>query len=240
MLWITFIRTNVFRKLPRKNIFRKAEELRKLNNFMATVARIRRLHKEVYWNYWSYHITVFSVIPYMLNVFNISLKKRNVRYNLRFEIFNRNWALPGSKKWPNLRLPLLGKIQVQIAIRRQSSEEEALKSLRSWDNEACTSKWSSSDCCNVGWINYHYHLHWWGLILQKILYSYLPGFLSFWIWGSWSVILSHLYLQFMLIFDDISYSFRFESRLRSATRAGFVNLSVQLSKVMNFNHFPSW
>merc|ERR1719470_197987 len=26
---------------------RKAEELRKLNNFMATVARIRRLHKEV-------------------------------------------------------------------------------------------------------------------------------------------------------------------------------------------------
>ena len=37
----------------------------------------------------------------------------------RFDIFSRNWALLGTKKWRNQRLPFLGKDQVQIAFRRQ-------------------------------------------------------------------------------------------------------------------------
>ena len=70
LCWITLI-TNKCIGSSRKNIFRKAEETRKLNNFMATVARIRRLHKEVGRNYSIYHIVMFSVIPYMLIVLNI-------------------------------------------------------------------------------------------------------------------------------------------------------------------------
>ena len=52
-----------------------------MKNFMATVARIRRLHKEVYRNYSIYHIIMLSYIPYKLNVLNISLKRRNGDYN---------------------------------------------------------------------------------------------------------------------------------------------------------------
>ena len=48
---------------------------------MATVARIRRLHKEVDRNYSIYHIIMLSYIPYKLNVLNISLKRRNGGYN---------------------------------------------------------------------------------------------------------------------------------------------------------------
>ena len=48
---------------------------------MATVARIRRLHKEVDRNYSIYHIIMLSYIPYKLNVLNISLKRRNGSYN---------------------------------------------------------------------------------------------------------------------------------------------------------------
>ena len=52
-----------------------------MKNFMATVARIRRLHKEVDRNYSIYHIIMLSYIPYKLNVLNISLKRRNGSYN---------------------------------------------------------------------------------------------------------------------------------------------------------------
>ena len=52
-----------------------------MKNFMATVARIRRLHKEVDRNYSTNYIIMFSIIPTMLFVLNISLKRINTSYN---------------------------------------------------------------------------------------------------------------------------------------------------------------
>ena len=52
-----------------------------MKNFMATVARIRRLHKEVDRNYSTNYIIMFSIIPTMLFVLNISLKRINTCYN---------------------------------------------------------------------------------------------------------------------------------------------------------------
>ena len=117
LCWITLI-TNKCIRSSRKYIFRKAEETRKLNNFKATVARIRRLHKEVGQNYSISHRYAFCHSIHANCTQYLSRGEKQVTTS-RFDIFNRNQALLGTKKWRNQRLPFLGKDQVQIAFRRQ-------------------------------------------------------------------------------------------------------------------------